>query len=819
MFRTTVRAAFVVALVLAAAGPACPVRAELIMDPQPAMRWQEMTDAELVVVAKYQGHKEATLELSVVRVLKGDQVKPGDLITVRLEHWYSVETRPVSDGFRERPKDDGLPRLCYKQPMGFGNLSPQQVLPDVRQPAIYFFTKASAPVLDRRGQVQPEFMAQGWSQAVSKKPMDLSFRLLQPVDGDLQRAALEELYKTRDPKVIQTLSEWVLTSPAEGYMFMRQWPGLGPEEILARIGDRAGDLYDPLYKHWSAEAEQPRPYWRFRVATILARIDRERAMGDFTKVILAQDPRLATPAMSAMQYVRTARAVAWLCDTAFDQANPELASQALEQLRSELSTEISPNDGVSEAQLQGWARPRLEQALTSPTVPEATKDQIRKKFAFLLQGPPAVDLEQATKVLLNPENKSLSDGQAAALLKDIQAAADPKFIPLLVRIMVEVPAARGGHAYGYESTLSTYALLFPNALGRELEARKAAGTYHPTDSYFIQTALAAQVRMPQTIDQVRHMVRQQSGMSWVKAHGLPGPLLEELKEFIESMMDEQSNRGGPSAEDMAILLAADPKAGQAMLDKTLTWILDKKHRTNDKPGLLGLAVANGRQDLVDSLIAEVRKAFPDKEDGNNRFFSVLEPLLDSGDPEARKAYLALLDGQRRLLPDRWGNRLRLPWDYDRMLDELADPMPAEFASRVLDLAASPQPAERAMAQHALWTVGLDFAYRADAFEPQRREMLEKLRPMLAEAMALSGPERRGYGLRKRGVALEGPAGTLWLPALARACGDSDQEVAWEALRCLDQITGRPLTSQLISHPCHDRPRLVTAFLNDAGLLK
>ena len=66
--------------------------ADIYHDRVPSMRWEEMVSAKRVVVARYVTHEGNTLQISVDECLKGTD-SPGDILTIALEHLWSVQTR------------------------------------------------------------------------------------------------------------------------------------------------------------------------------------------------------------------------------------------------------------------------------------------------------------------------------------------------------------------------------------------------------------------------------------------------------------------------------------------------------------------------------------------------------------------------------------------------------------------------------------------------------------------------------------------------------------------------------------------------------
>ena len=88
-------------------------------DPSPPMRWNEMLACQSVVLAKYQSHQDKILSLTVLYVLKGDHLKPGDTVKVSLENRYSCQdgdkfSSPLPPGVIQQT----VPQICYQTQMG-----------------------------------------------------------------------------------------------------------------------------------------------------------------------------------------------------------------------------------------------------------------------------------------------------------------------------------------------------------------------------------------------------------------------------------------------------------------------------------------------------------------------------------------------------------------------------------------------------------------------------------------------------------------------------------------------------------------------------
>ncbi|RYG68340.1 hypothetical protein EON80_11870, partial [bacterium] len=244
------------------------VRAESFHDPVSPMSWEQMKSCELVVAAHYQSHdtgagsrddqdvksgisseSRSTLTLSIDRVLKGANVKPGDAITIDLRHLYSVETYPVDESWREKISD-GVPRLCYKiQPKNPGGLTPRQIVSDVRQNVLYFLPKASTPFLEQIGQVQMLDFEKDWEAALHGFTPSLEFRATQNFSEKLRESALDEIYATRNPITLDLLFNRLVSAA------YRDRLGSSAQRALMAIGDHKGDVYNRARKRFLAGAD------------------------------------------------------------------------------------------------------------------------------------------------------------------------------------------------------------------------------------------------------------------------------------------------------------------------------------------------------------------------------------------------------------------------------------------------------------------------------------------------------------------------------------------------------------------------------------
>jgi hypothetical protein len=266
-----------------------PARGALIVDSKTPMAWDDLVGCELVVVGKYASHKDDVMTIKVERVLKGP-AKAGDLMNVKMEHWWSVETGPV--GFEpvvpDQKKADGKTRICYKvQIMNPGPLVPEPVL-DADQSAIFFFSSHDA-ALERPGQIRSAALADGWEQALAQKPTDLVFRLGQGVDEKMTKDAIQELKEKREGKVLDILVQELGDTSSRDTVDRFHAP-CDAQAILVAIGDQGGDVYDRARR---AFVEKPRDlserYRNGRCVTVMSHANPGRALPQLWAWISGKD--------------------------------------------------------------------------------------------------------------------------------------------------------------------------------------------------------------------------------------------------------------------------------------------------------------------------------------------------------------------------------------------------------------------------------------------------------------------------------------------------------------------------------------------------
>lgn len=443
--------------------------AELWLDPEPPLTWEDTLACPLVVVAEYESHEDDQLVLKVVEVLKGKH-DPAQPLVVRLEHLYSIETRPV--GWERLPKkeDDGIPRLCYKQQLhNPGGLVPMAVRSDSRQPAIYFFRDAERPALKVRGQVQSPHFVKGWQQALSGKPMDLLFRLTQHVSSELSREALEELGQSRDPTCLDQLFEWIMNPPAEGTVALFE-----AETWLARLGDYQGDIYDRALAPLASSAPGKNEY-RFRMLGLLAAMaDESRAWDDLPPLVSERyEISVRLGALAGLRRIPKREAAQLALDLL---KVPELADGAawavIHQLQGDDDYRFGKYRGLGD---DDWLLDAIRTALKDDRVPQSAKKLIQGHFSHRLAPPEPLDLEAYRRNVLDPQDRTYhgwADGATADMHRRAKELCDPLIVPILVEALDVNPRAAGHNSSVLPEVLCHYATICPRSVRKELEGRK-----------------------------------------------------------------------------------------------------------------------------------------------------------------------------------------------------------------------------------------------------------------------------------------------------------------------------------------------------------
>src|SRR5262249_27408049 len=158
-------------------------RAQHIPGGPPTLGWTDLLQCELVVVGQFKSHEGTSIALEVVEVLRGKTCKPGEVLPVKLSQAFAIKVSPRY-GDPQKPKAQ-IPQISYVSEQG-AQLHEYPIVYDAERPHVYFFPKAKQLLVDRPSQLHHDRRA-GWRQALTGKPIDLSFRLLHDLDSEMSR--------------------------------------------------------------------------------------------------------------------------------------------------------------------------------------------------------------------------------------------------------------------------------------------------------------------------------------------------------------------------------------------------------------------------------------------------------------------------------------------------------------------------------------------------------------------------------------------------------------------------------------------------------
>lgn len=810
------RAVCILALTLALSAWPLPLAlGEVDFDPQQPLRWEEMLTCERVFLGKYREHKDKVLSLEVMRVLKGNGLKPGDVVAVSLEHRYSVETGFVGweSWTNKDKKPDGIPKLCYKQQlMNPGDLVPIRVIADVREPGLYFLPKAGKPELKRLGQVQDSFLIEGWKQALDGRPMVLTFRLVQRVDPGLQRKALEELHAGRDAATLDRLFDWIVNPPPVG-----DYREVGAADIILKIGDKQGDVYDRAWTRLKSENAGTNPYRFGMLARIMALANGERAWEHFGQVLKGPSLPLKQAVAGAVGHLHTEKALELSFNLLRDAELAKYAKWSLHELIH--SAPRGPNGQETLVRLREVARPKYVEALASPQVAEPIKNELRGSFRHLYEKPPELDWERAEKILLNPQERCYhgwAEGEGHQMYQQIIPAGDPRAVPLLIRVLREVPATRGNRAAMFKDALLYYARLCPNAMRREVAKHgldKELSALPQSDGYDVRVRFLAVLGLPRTVQQFKELTYQPGARAWLAKKQPVPELIAALEKFLEHYIADSA---GPPHGYLLPFLEVAPEQAKPLLEKALS--RRGSYRAAIRAEILATAVKHGRDDLLDELLASIAPVAVDEKKHGHVPASATN-LLVSGHPKAHAEYLKILDATRSLQRYSQSQQQYLSLDYKYLLQALFRDHAGDYFARITALLESELLPERDAGAKLLdaklhWNFGFD----AHDFADVRAQRLAALRGVLKKLGAMTETQMRAYVLSQHSVTLEGPPGKGWLPALKKAATSLTSAVSQNALILIDEITGEYGCSELHTRPPAERERALAAYLQDRAII-
>src|SRR5262245_27695466 len=344
------------------------------------LTWKELLGSELVVKARYKSHQGSALALEIVEVLRGKAGKPGEVLNVKLSGAGAVKLSPR---WGARPRAQ-VPTITFVYEQG---MTAQEIPAtyDADEPNIYFFPRADNLRLDRPSQIQID--RQGWKQALAGKPIPLSFRLLYDLNSQMSREAIDELFRTRDRETIDDLVDALMvTRGSPRWIETLQFA----ERALATLGDKSGDVYEPVLKALSGSAGGSYDH-AFQLARILALVDNKRALADFKALLGAARPRVSPSGVIwGMNALDTKEGLDYLLEQ-LEAGGP----QALESLRAMMHNEQAlAVRMVSRARVQELAAPRLQKIIKSGVLSKEQQGYAtyREYFRSLVEPVPANEL-------------------------------------------------------------------------------------------------------------------------------------------------------------------------------------------------------------------------------------------------------------------------------------------------------------------------------------------------------------------------------------------------------------------------------------------
>lgn len=234
-----------------------------------------------------------------------------------------------------------------------------------------------------------------WQAMLACEP----FRVMQSVNPELARDALEELGRTRDPACLDQLFGYVLSPVLQGPF---NWFHAG--SVLSRIGDQDGDVYDRAAKLIRDNAPGAIEYRFAMPATLMAGANQQRAATDLPKLLIDKNLLLRKAALAGLGSIPQRVAVQLALDRLRD---PDLAESALSSIRSQLRWDHIPGSprlpGIDE---KDWILEQLRIASSDSGVPADTRAHIRRSFGHVLRRISDLDLDQLLTRLSDPADRS-----------------------------------------------------------------------------------------------------------------------------------------------------------------------------------------------------------------------------------------------------------------------------------------------------------------------------------------------------------------------------------------------------------------------------
>ena len=793
--------------------------------PARALVYEEALGSELVVVAHYAdapppNRQTGRFAFRVDRVLKGSAVHSGQIIQVAVGDPYYIAPPRRGDhwGWPVFPMDRDEPAgiaLYYADP-GWPRVlrSPSPVVVDLREPRLYFFPKRHEPQLRVWGQVGHTWQVDAWDKAVAGDDPGVVFRVMHPLSSEARQQGFDALYVGRGPGAIRELIELVAAPPPGAFC-------LNASEVLVGIGDQNGDVYAPGLKRLEGVKEDEDAD-ALSLAKLLARLDGERALKDFARILGRRDRyprRLAGALAGALGYVPTHRSLGMLISLAED-SDKRVAGNAFNGLHTALYGPFG-TPSPRNLRLREHARPLLRDVLTDERLREIDAPFHMFRFMWALYParyrPRRWSMEQLESKLLRPSGGYEAETSGACGF--IRQASDPKYVPLLVKAFKTRRELRTEYAPHFREAFGHYLFIHRNAMLREIKAQNAIGLYYHPKRFGGYAVWALRADHP---DQGPASLRELEAFRrwhvnperYVQAQHRSG-VVRQLEAAVRRGTDTLD---GPDVQHIRwlSLLAKrlDPSARDALVARWRQW------RSQVRINLLSLAVRHGRSDLVGPLIAEVRitlRCVGHPEWPKTGWHT--EPLLTADHPKAQRECLRLLDALDRAGDARPHVSPNYRMEYRVMLDELYPEHRSEWARRVRALLGSARLSDRRCGVAILVRMGLVSAEEAAAMKrpDSRARTVAKLRGIVDALVKRSEEAVFLEILRGRGFDLPTAAGPDALRGLVAPLLAYESATAKAACSLIVRITGNPEFTSFLEYSPPDRRKHLAAYAKDRGL--
>ena len=793
--------------------------------PAGALAYEEALGSELVVVAHYEdapSPKKQTgrFAFRVDRVLNGSDLHSGQIIQVAVGDPYYIAPPWRGPFFTvDRDRSAGI-ALYYTDPKWPSvNRPPSPVVVDLREPRLYFFPKRHEPQLRLSGQVGHTWQVDAWAKAVAGDDPGVVFRLMQPLSSEVRQQGFDAMYVQRGSDAIRDLVELVAAPPNAPY--------LNADEVLLGIGDQNGDVYAPALKRLEGMKEDEDAYV-CSLAELLARLDGERAVKDFTRILARRDrcPRRLPGALArALGYVPTRRSLAMLVSLAGD-SETSVAAAAFEGLHAALYGPFG-TPSPQNLRLRARARPLLRDVLTDERLREINAPFHMRRFMWTLYPdryrPRRWSMEQLDDKLLRPDLSRYGSGgyecETSGACGFILQESDPKYVPLLVKAFKTRREPRTEYAPHFRQAFGHYLFMHRNAMLCEIKAQKAIGLYYKPklfDGYAAWALLAEHPDQgPTSVEELeafrRCCVKPERYVQAQHRSGVARRLQAALRRSTNTLPE-------PNVEHIRWLSLVARRLDPSTRDELVAgW---RQWRSQVRINLLSLAVRHGRSDLVGPLIAEVRIALRCM-DGPKwpKTGWYTEPLLTADNPKAQREYLRLLDTLDRAGDARPNVSPNYRMEYLMMLEELYPEHRSQWARRVRTLLGSVRLSDRQCGMAILRRMGLVSIEEAVAMKrpDSRIRTVARLQGIARALVSRSEESVFLKVLRGREFDLPTAAGPDALRGLVGPLLAYESATAKVACSLIVRITGNPEFTRFLPYPPPDRRKHLAAYAEDRGL--